>query len=101
MADKKHILVLDLGLERTSSTVSFMGVQLVLQRIGCGGDPEKARALIGEYDGRVDAIGLENMPAELQLGSARCMHEAGAALKQAAQVTPVVDGSGVRAGLER
>ena len=67
----------------------------------CGGDPERAAQLIAEYDGSVDAIALEGMPAELQLASARRSHEAGARLASTAKITPTVDGSGIRAGLER
>jgi predicted amino acid dehydrogenase len=69
--------------------------------VGCGGDVERARALITEYDGKVDAIALEGMPAQLELGTLRRSHAAGSTLASAARVTPVVDGSGVRGGMER
>jgi hypothetical protein len=41
------------------------------------------------------------LPAQLQLGPARLPHEAGKTLPAAAHYTPVVDGSGIQAGLER
>lgn len=97
----KNILILDLGDTQVTSTVTFMGEQVRLQRIGCRGDPDRVRAWMAEYDGRVDAIGLEDMPASLQLGPARRAHEIGVSLPREARQTPVVDGSGVRAGLER
>jgi predicted amino acid dehydrogenase len=97
----KKILVIHTGEGGDISAYSFMGENLTLQRVGCGGDPERARGLIQENDGQVDAIALEGMPATLELGAARRPHELGATLAPVAQQTLVVDGSGIRAGLER
>lgn len=97
----KHILIIHSGEGADSDTQHFMGQDLHLRRAGCGGDAERARALIAENDGRVDAIALEGMPAQLELGDAHRPHDIGATLPDAAQQTPVVDGSGIRAGLER
>ncbi len=97
----KHILVIHLNSADDISTVSFAGRPVEIRRAGCRGDPERVRALIADADGQVDAIGLEGIPSELQLGDSRRRHETGAALRSAARVTPVVDGSGVRPGLER
>ena len=97
----KHILIIHSSEGADSDTQRFMGQDLHLRRVGCGGDAERARALIVENDGRVDAIALEGMPAQLELGDARRPHDVGATLPAAAQQTPVVDGSGIRAGLER
>jgi predicted amino acid dehydrogenase len=97
----KSILVIHLGLGEESGLVEFQGQSIEVRRLGCGGDIEIARQWIVEHDGRVDAIALEGMPAQLRLGSAQRVHEAGASLAAAARATPVVDGSGVRAGLER
>lgn len=97
----KQILILHLNEGDESSVVAFLGQSIEIRRIGCGGDVERARSLIVEWDGRVDAIGLEGMPAQLQLGSARLPHDLGASLPQAAKTTPVVDGAGIRDGLMR
>ena len=60
------------------------------------------RALrIAACDGRVDAIGLEGIPFQLQIGNVRREHTVTAGLRSAARITPLVDGAGVRAGLER
>lgn len=97
----KQVLVIHLGGGDESTTRTFLDQEVQIRRIGCAGDAEEARALIAAYDGKADAIGLEGLPAQLELGAARRPHELGAALPQAARVTPVVDGSGIRPGLER
>jgi predicted amino acid dehydrogenase len=96
-----QVLVITTGTDESSSDITFLGRQVRLRRAGCGGDAAKARELIAAHDGRVAAIGLEGMPARLELGGARVPHALGATLPAAARQTPVVDGSGVRAGLER
>ena len=97
----KQILIIHLNNENDSEVVTFLDQEIHIQRKGCGGDPEIARALIAEYDGNVDAIGLDGLPAKLELGSFSTPHEVGQELAQVAQKTAVVDGSGIRAGLER
>lgn len=97
----KQVLIIHTGEDKSTDEYSFMGHDLVVRRAGCGGDPERARALIQENDGKVDAIGLEGLPMSLELGAARRPHETGATLASMAQQTLVVDGSGIRAGLER
>jgi predicted amino acid dehydrogenase len=97
----KEILVIHLNEGEATEEVSFLGQALQIRRTGCGGDVERVQALIAQADGTVAAIGLEGLPAELELGSAQVDHEAGKALPAVASRTPVVDGSGIRAGLER
>ncbi len=97
----KQILVLHLNQGEETSTVSFLGQDVQVQRIGCGGDVARAQALIAEHDGRVDAIGLEGMPFELRLGGLREPHAAAATLRASAKVTPLVDGRNVGGTLER
>lgn len=97
----KEILTIHLNQGEQTSVVEFLGQEVLIRRVGCGGDADKARALIEQYDGKVDAIGLEGLPAELELGGVRVPHTVGATLPTAAVQTPVVDGSGIRPGLER
>jgi predicted amino acid dehydrogenase len=97
----KSVLVIHLGLGEESGLVEFQGQHIEIRRLGCGGDAALARQWIAEQDGKVDAIALEGLPAQLRLGNAQRAHESGKTLAAAARVTPVVDGSGVRAGLER
>ncbi len=97
----KSILIIHLNEADTTATVNFLDQTVEVIRRGCGGDPARAEDLIAAYDGRVDAIGLEGIPFDLQLGGATRSHVLGAKLKDAARITPVVDGGGIRAGLER
>jgi predicted amino acid dehydrogenase len=97
----RHVLVIHLGDDDTTDKVTFLGQDLAIIRTGCGGDVEVARRRIAEHDGRVDAIGLEGLPATLSLGRISRPHTLGATLPGAATTTPVVDGAGVRGGLER
>lgn len=97
----KKILIIHLNQENETEIVRFLEHKIEVQRRGCSGDMIKTQELIAEYDGLVDAIGLEGMPALLELGSARREHIDGRTLPDSAKVTPVVDGQGIRAGLER
>ena len=97
----KQIIILHLNEDSNVEEVTFLGQTVRIRRIGCQGDVARVEAAIEEYDSQVDAIGLEGMPAQLQLGPARRAHETGATIPTVARTTPVVDGSGIRAGLER
>lgn len=97
----KHVLVIHDDSGDETATVQMLNQEVKLRRVGCRGDLDLARALIAEYDGHVDAIALENMPAHLRLGPAQQPHALGSALAAAASQTPVVDGAGVRPMLER
>lgn len=97
----RTILSIHLDADDADCTVQLLGQPLNVLRRGCGGDPERARALIHAHDGHVDAIGLQGMPALLQLGPASVPHAAGSTLAGEAKQTPVVDGGSIRASLER
>src|SRR5579859_5191231 len=95
----KKILVIDLGHCSETTEIRWLGQTVQVARIGCAGDVERARQLIADHDGNVDAIALDGLPARLALGAAHLPHTVGASLTAAH--TAVVDGSGVRDGLER
>lgn len=97
----KHVLAIHLGQEADETSFEFAGQTVHIQRLGSGGDFERIRQIIEQYDGQVDAIALEGIPADLRLGPAARPHLFGSQLAQAARQTPVLDGQGVRAGLER
>jgi predicted amino acid dehydrogenase len=97
----KKILILNLDDGEENETLTFLGQEIQIHQIGCHGDPEKTKSWIESNDGQFDVIGLEGLPANLQLGSARKLHPIGQSLSKSASVTPVVDGSGAQQGIER
>jgi predicted amino acid dehydrogenase len=97
----KQVLAIHINEGDEIISTSFLDEDIQIHWIGCGGDPDRARSLIAEFDGQVDAIGLDGLPACLELGQSRREHLTGVTLKEVARVTPVVDGSGIRNALER
>ncbi len=97
----KQIAVIHLNKGNSSETVTLLGEDIKIVRLGCAGETGFARQLIREVDGRAAAIGLEGLPARLDLGTQHRLHVEGETLPAAAKKTPVVDGRGIRAGLER
>src|SRR5581483_156102 len=97
----KHILVIDLGVGGETRTLTFAGQPIEIHRIGADSSLDCVRRLLAQYDGHVDALALEGMPAQLKLGAAARPHRDGARLREPPTRTPLVDGSGVRDGLER
>ncbi|GAA6733453.1 hypothetical protein YIM1640_05260 [Thermus oshimai] len=99
----KHVVSVSLGSSRRDALaeVELLGERVVLERRGTDGDMARAVALIRELDGKVDAIGLGGIDLYLWAGGRRYTIREALKLKQAAQRTPVVDGSGLKHTLER
>ncbi len=98
----KQILVLHLGpTGDLTQEVSFLGRAVSVRRIGVDGNEDRLLELIGEYDGKVDAIALEGIAGRLSLGPVTVTHAQGERMRKAATQTPVLDGSGIRGALER
>jgi hypothetical protein len=77
------------------------GVNVTISREGTDGDMEAAKARICQLDGVVDAIGLGGIDIYLYVGDQQLIIGDGMRLHDAAKVTPVVDGSGLKNTLER
>lgn len=99
----KRVLSIGTGSSQRNYRVTFTlsGQSIEVERIGTDGDMERVSRLICAYDGQVDAIALEGMALGFHIAEAwyiqrSIMHSAGQA-----RSTPVVDGSVVRATLER
>jgi predicted amino acid dehydrogenase len=97
----KRCLVIHLGEENENFTAELGHRRAEVLWRGCGRDLERARSLIREHDGMVDAIGLDGIPLDLELGEAHRRYRIGRELAASATKAPVVDGGGVRPGLER
>jgi hypothetical protein len=81
--------------------VTFMNEEFDISRVGTDGKLDAAIALVRELDGRVDAIGLGGIDVYLYAGRHRYALRDGLRLLEAAKLTPVVDGSGLKNTLER
>ena len=84
-----------------STTVTILGREFEISRIGTNGDLKKYAELMRELDGKVDAIGLGGIDLYLYAGNRRYTIRDAAKLAANATVTPVVDGSGLKNTLER
>jgi hypothetical protein len=79
------------------ATLTVAGRPVAVRRVGTDGDLERARAVIAQWDGRVDAIGLGGIDLYLTVRDRRYVIRDALRLKEAARTTPVVDGSGLKA----
>lgn len=79
----------------------FLGERFWLRRVGTDGDLDRARTLLQELDGTVDAIGLGGIDVYLRTRRETYTLRDGLRLMQAVKKTPVVDGSGLKDTLER
>lgn len=84
-----------------TETVDLLGRTIEIRHLGCEADLNVMAAHIAQLDGQVGAIALQGVSRQLRLGKARVTHEQASPLFNVAQRTPVVDGSGVRAAMER
>jgi hypothetical protein len=81
--------------------VNFLGEEFDIARVGMDGKLAAAIAKVHELDGNVDAIGLGGIDVYLYAGRHRYALRDGLRLLEAAKVTPIVDGSGLKNTLER
>jgi hypothetical protein len=83
------------------ASATFLGEEFDISRVGTDGKLDAAIAMVRELDGHVDAIGLGGIDVYLYAGRHRYALRDGLRLLQAAKVTPIVDGSGLKNTLER
>lgn len=99
----KHAVSVSLGNPARDKRVEaiFAGEPVLVERIGTGGDAEKARALFTELDGKVDALGVGGIDMYVRLGKREYPIRAGLKLIQDVRHTPVVDGRALKYVLEK
>jgi len=83
------------------ANATFLGEEFDISRVGTDGKLDAAIAMVRELDGHVDAIGLGGIDVYLYAGRHRYALRDGLRLLEAAKVTPIVDGSGLKNTLER
>lgn len=99
----RRIVSISIGSSQRDSkaVVTVCGEEFSVERIGTDGDMKKAIALIKELDGKVAAFGMGGIDLYLQGGKKRYILREAKQIARAAQVTPMVDGSGLKNTLER
>jgi hypothetical protein len=99
----KHVVSVSLGSSKRNkrTEADFLGEHFVVERIGTDGSFEKAISLIKELDGKVDAFGMGGIDLYVGCGRSRFMLKDAIPIAKAAKKTPIVDGSGLKATLER
>ncbi|HXF81257.1 MAG TPA: quinate 5-dehydrogenase [bacterium] len=80
---------------------TILGQPIVIERIGTDGDVRRARELLEQLDGVVDALGLGGTDLYLRAGNRRYLIRETAALVRNIRRTPFVDGGGLKASWER
>jgi hypothetical protein len=83
------------------ANATFLGEEFDISRVGTDGKLDAAIAMVRELDGHVDAIGLGGIDVYLYAGRHRYALRDGLRLLEAAKITPIVDGSGLKNTLER
>ncbi|RLC60742.1 MAG: quinate 5-dehydrogenase [Chloroflexi bacterium] len=82
-------------------TITLLGQEITLERIGTDGDVEKAIQLYTELDGKVDAFGVGGIDLGLNVADRYYPLYDAQKLVAGVQHTPVVDGGGLKLTLER
>lgn len=99
----KRVVSVSIGSSKRDHKVEIeiLGEKIVLERIGTDGNFQKAIEMIKELDGKVDAFGLGGIDIYIYAGGKRYVISDAMKLKNAAKITPVVDGSGLKNTIER
>ncbi|HEY3363514.1 MAG TPA: quinate 5-dehydrogenase [Symbiobacteriaceae bacterium] len=99
----KRIVSVSLGSSKRNHTAAadVLGEEVVVERVGTDGSIDKAIALIKELDGKVDAFGMGGIDLYVYAGKKRYMFKDAQKIARAAQISPIVDGSGLKNTLER
>jgi len=99
----KHIVSISIGSSKRNHKVSMEinGEEVVIERIGTDGDIQMAIKYIQELDGKIDAFGMGGIDVYLNAGKSRYKIKDAVPIREAAKVTPMVDGSGLKVSLEK
>jgi hypothetical protein len=99
----KQVVSVSLGSSKRDHKVEaeFLGEKFVIERICTDGDMQRAFHIILELDGNVDAFGMGGIDLYVVAGNRRYALREAKKIAAAAQLTPIVDGSGLKNTLER
>lgn len=90
----KRAVSISLGHPSRDKTVmiNLQGVEISVERIGTGGDADRARHLFLELDGKVDALSMGGMDMYVRLGERDYPVRTAIKLVRGVHQTPLVDG---------
>lgn len=99
----KRVVSVSIGSSRRNhkAEVELLGERVLVERQGTDGDINAAIELIRELDGKVDAFGMGGIDLYLISRGRRYLMRDAKRILDAAQKTPIVDGSGLKNTLER
>ena len=99
----KHVVSVSLGSSKRNKeqTVTILGEEFKIERIGVDGDLKRFSEMFAELDGKVDALGVGGADIWVVVGEKRYAFRQILKLVARATKTPVVDGSGLKHTLER
>ena len=80
---------------------TVLGQPITIERLGTDGDVGRAKQLLEDLDGKVDALGLGGTDLYLRAGNRRYKIRETANLVRNIHKTPFVDGGGLKASWER
>jgi hypothetical protein len=99
----KKVVSVSLGSSKRDHAVhaNFFGEEFLIKRIGTDGDMNKLISLVKELDGKVDAFGMGGIDLYLHGENKRYIIKDAIPIMEAAKITPMVDGSGLKNTLEK
>ena len=99
----KRVVSVSLGSSSRDHRVetTVLGQPITIERLGTDGDVGRAKQLLEELDGKVDALGLGGTDLYLRAGNRKYLIRETANLVRNIRTTPFVDGGGLKASWER
>lgn len=99
----KRAVSISIGSSKRNKTVEIelLGERVRLERIGTDGDMDRAAQLYRELDGKVDAFGVGGTDLGLRVADRWYPLHSVSRLVRDVRQTPVVDGTGLKATLEK
>lgn len=99
----KRIVSVSLGSSKRNhrAEAQICGEKVIIERIGTDGDYNKVIETIKELDGKVDAFGMGGIDLYLRWADKAYTIKDAVPIKEAAKISPIVDGSGLKNTLER
>lgn len=98
----KHVVSVSLGSSKRDKKVEFQLGQetILLERIGCDGDEQKAQAMFTALDGQVDALGVGGVELYVRVKNKNYPLRSGLNLVKHVKQTPCTDGRGIKLAME-